>query len=254
MLEHIKNCGIGKFVSKGVWIHPDRIIESYEFIFVVKGEVFINESGIDYRLKPNELLLLHPGVRHYGYKHSENTEFFWLHWHGELPLLDGIKHQKIENPYSVLLYFRQLLTARILRKGEEYADYLTRLILLEIARDASHAVTVNTATEKATAWINANFKNGITEAQVAAYCGYNADYLNRLFKSAYSKTVKQYINEKRMEYIKELMLCDNIPLKEIADKAGFSEYKYFLKFFKYHEKITPTEFYKQNAYLHINSR
>ena len=78
--------------------------------------------------------------------------------------------------------------------------------------------------------------------------------MNRLFKSSFSKTVKQYIDEKRIEYVKELMLCSDLPLKEIAARSGFSEYKYFLKFFKYHEKITPTQFYKQYAKIHINSR
>ena len=74
-----------------------------------------------------------------------------------------------------------------------------------------------------------------------------------MFKATFSKTVKQYIDEKRMEYIKSLMLNENLPLQKVADKAGFTEYKYFLKFFKYHEKITPTEFYKQYAKMHINS-
>jgi YesN/AraC family two-component response regulator len=115
-------------------------------------------------------------------------------------------------------------------------------------------VVANPIVEKAAAWIEANCCAGITETQVADYCQYNVDYLNRLFKSVYSKTIKQYVNEKRMEHIKELMLCDNVPLKVVAARAGFSEYKYFLKFFKYHENITPTEFYKQYAYVHINSR
>lgn len=107
--------------------------------------------------------------------------------------------------------------------------------------------------EKAAAWIEANKNTPLTESAVAAYFGYNPDYLNRLFKASFSKTVKQYICDKRLEYIKELMLCCELPLKEIAIKSGFSDYKYFLKFFKYHEKITPTEFYGQYAKMHINS-
>ena len=57
----------------------------------------------------------------------------------------------------------------------------------------------------------------------------------------------------RMEHIKSLMLYDNLSLKVVSDRSGFTDYKYFLKFFKYHEKITPTEFYKQYAKIHINS-
>ena len=45
MFEDVKNCGAGKFISNGEWIHPNRIIDSNEIIFVTKGEVYINENA-----------------------------------------------------------------------------------------------------------------------------------------------------------------------------------------------------------------
>lgn len=253
MFEDVKNCGAGKFISSGEWIHPDRIIDSYEIIFVVKGEVYINENGTEYPLKKNELLILQPGLRHYGYKTSTNTEFFWLHWCGGPKLTFDMKHRRIENPYNISLYFRQLLDARVTQRLSESLDYLTRLVLIELYFNSEHP-NVSHIAEKTAAWIRANCHMPITETQIASLFGYNADYLNRMFKTSFSKTIKQYINEKRMEYIKGLMLCDDLTLKEVAEKAGFTEYKYFLKFFKYHEKITPTEFYRQHAKMYINSR
>jgi AraC-like DNA-binding protein len=145
------------------------------------------------------------------------------------------------------------LDARITHKTPEGMDYHTRLILIEIYSN-SRQPAVNRTAEKIAAWIEANCHTAITELQIASQFGYNADYLNRLFKSSFSKTIKQYINDKRIEHIKGLMLRGDLPLKEIAIQSGFSEYKYFLKFFKYHEKITPTEFYKQYTKIHINSR
>ncbi len=254
MPQNISNCGAGKFVSHGRWIHPDRIIDSYEIIFVTKGEVYISESGKEYRIEQNELLLLEPGLKHFGYKHSCDCEFFWLHWYGDDPWAGEVKQRRIESSYAIVMYFHQLLIAKVLKKGSEYMDCLTKLILLEISSDIKKPAVTNPALEKAVAWIRANCNSGITERQVAAYCKYNADYLNRLFKSVYAQTIKQYIDDRRMEYIKELMLCQNVPLKEIAAKAGFPEYKYFLKYFKYHEHMTPSQFYMMHAYIPINSR
>lgn len=253
MFENVKNCGVGKFISRGEWIHPNRVIDSYEIIFVTKGDVYINEDGIEYHIKPDEMLMLQPNLRHYGYKNSTNTEFFWLHWYGRANTTSNIKHRKIENPYIISLYLRQLLDARVSQKSSEGMDYLTRLVLLELYSN-SKGPNVNPIAEKIAAWIKANSHTCITEAQIATLFGYNPDYLNRLFKSSFSKTIKQYINDKRLEYIKGLMLRNDLPLKEIATRAGFAEYKYFLKFFKYHEKITPTEFCKQYAKVHINSQ
>lgn len=253
MFEDVKICGIGKFISNGEWIHPDRVMDSYEIIFVTKGEVYINEDGVEYHIQPNEMLILQPNLRHYGSKSSRDTEFFWLHWRGGPNIPTHIKHRRIENPYVISLYIRQLLDARVLQKSAESMDYLTRLILIELYSNSKPPV-VNRTAEKIEAWINANCHTAITERQIAEQFGYNPDYLNRLFKANFSKTIKQYINEKRMEHIKGLMLCSDLPLKEIANRSGFSEYKYFLKFFTYHEKLTPTEFYKQYAKMPINSR
>lgn len=108
--------------------------------------------------------------------------------------------------------------------------------------------------EKIYAWIRANNNIPITDTMISKKFGYNVDYLNRVFKSTFSKTIKQHINEERMKYIKAIILSDELPLKEVAKKAGFSDYKLFLKFFKYHEKITPTTFYKHFSKTHINSR
>jgi len=252
MFENVSNCGVGKFVSSGQWRHPDRIIDSYAIIFIIKGEVFINEAGVEYQLTKGEILILHPHVRHYGYQASTNTEYFWLHWRGGPEVPAEMKYRKIENPYNITLYLRQLLEARVMHKHHEGLDYLTRLILIELYANSKQP-TVNYIAEETAALIKANCHTKITEMEIATKLGYNADYLNRMFKATFSKTVKQYIDEKRMEYIKSLMLNENLPLQKVADKAGFTEYKYFLKFFKYHEKITPTEFYKLYAKMHINS-
>lgn len=253
MFENVKNCGAGKFISYGEWSHPDRMIDSYVILFPTKGEIYINENNTEYHIKPNEILILEPHLRHFGYKASSNTEFFWLHWYGGPNIASNIKHRKLENPYAVSLYFRQLLDAIVTYKASESVDYLTRLILIELNLNSKEPI-LNHNAEKIAAWIDANSHNSITEKQISEHFGYNADYLNRLFKLNFSKTLKQYVNDKRIKYIKSLMLQSNLTLKEIAFKSGFSDYKYFLKYFKYHEKITPTEFYKQYAKIHINSQ
>jgi len=253
MFEEIRYISCGKFVSNGEWIHPKRVIDSFEIIFVVKGNVYINENDTEYTLGQNDILILEPDVNHFGYKESSNTEFFWLHFSGKLDISPNEKLRKTENPYAISLYFRQLLKDRTSQKLPEGMDYLTRLILIELYSNSTKP-DVSHVAESVAAWIKANCHTAITEMQVASHFGYNVDYLNRMFKTYFFKTIKQHINDKKMEYIKNLMLCNDLALKEIATRSGFSEYKYFLKFFKYHEKITPTEFYNQYAKIHINTQ
>lgn len=253
MFETVRYISCGKFISSSEWIHQDRVIDSYEMIFVTKGFVYINENGCDYALQADDAIILQPGVRHYGYQSSTDTEFFWVHWQSDAAFSLDIKHRKIEDPYSISLYFRQLLQCRIEGKPAECFDYLARLILAELHFNSSNP-NVNHTAETVAAWIKANRHTAIKAAQVAAYFGYNVDYLNKMFKASFLKSIKEYIDDERMKYIKAMMLSQNLSLNEVAVQAGFTDYKYFLKFFKYHEGITPTQFYKENAKVYINTR
>ncbi len=250
MFESIQYISCGKFISDGDWIHPDRTIDSFEIIYVVKGTVFLCENGTDFAVGKNEFLILEPNLRHFGSKNSRDTEFYWLHWQGggDIPL---VKHSKIENSYAFTLFLNQLLHYRITGAADECFDYLTRLILCEAASNSSKSASPVLA--QVASWISANSHKAITVAQIAKRFGYNADYLNRAFRQCYNKSMKQFIDEERMKCMKTMMLNGDMSLKEIAAACGFSEYKYFLKFFKYHEGFTPKEFRVIYSDIYVNT-
>jgi AraC-like DNA-binding protein len=241
MLESVSHISCGKFISREEWIHPSRKEKTYEILFVTKGKVLIAEEEAEYSLGENEVLILEPKKKHFGTEKSRDTQFFWLHFSGLDAIPEGKKHLKIENSYNLLLLFKQILSYTIDHKPAEALDYLTRLILLELfcenlSFDSDYMV------EKASAWIRANRDRAITVKDLARHFGYNEDYLNRSFKAHYGKPIKSYIDRERIGFIKQLLLEDALTLAEVAQKTGFQDYKYFLKYFKYHEGITPTEF------------
>jgi len=266
---NIVNCGYDYHHSQGFRIHRPHGSGDY-ILLIVRSPAAFYFDGITHVTKGNAVVLFNKGTPQiYG---SHNAEYIndWIHFEcdeDDVAFLarlgiafDTVMEFPNVNVLSSLIkqmyferYLRQLLDARVSQKSTESMDYLTRLILIEIYSNSNPPVVSHTA-EKIAAWIKANCHTSITETQIAKQFGYNPDYLNRLFKSSYSKTIKQYINEKRMEHIKGLMLGNDLTLKEIAYRSGFTEYKYFLKFFKYHEHVTPTEFYKLYAKMHINSR
>lgn len=253
MFEDVKNCGAGKFVSRGEWQHPDRVINSNEAIFVTDGTVYINEDGIRYELCKNDLLILEASHRHFGYKKSSDTSFFWVHWTGGPKIDSAVKKQKITDSYNLNLLLKQLMHYRAEREFGESLDYLTRLVLIELF-SARENVGISRVAAEAAGWITANRDNAISAAQVAQHLGYNPDYLNRIFKTNYGKTLKEFIDCEKMKYIKELLISADLTLCEVSNASGFNEYKYFLKFFKYHEGITPTQFLKTYPKSHINTK
>ena len=99
---------MGHFVGDKDWIHPDRVIDTYEIIFVTDGQVYINEGGVDYVLEKGDALVMRPGVRHYGYKKSDDTSFFWFHFYAKNYESVGDYRFKVADYYNYELLFRRL--------------------------------------------------------------------------------------------------------------------------------------------------
>ena len=252
MFEDVKYLRCGKFISHGEWKHPDRVINSYEIIFVIEGIVFINENDKSYVLKKNDVILLEPNLRHFGFKSSENVSFYWLHFVCDTkPTVPKTMH--FENPYNLSLLFKQLLHYSTEQSFMVRLDYFTRIILAEITENKS-GQKENRLINNVSEWIKANKDIPFKVSDISEHFGYNIDYLSRLFKKNFGKGLKEYIDQIKIQNIKNDLLNTSLSLKEISVSCGFSDYKYFIKFFKYHEKLTPTEFRNAYAKTHINTK
>lgn len=63
---NMRVCNGGLFLSAGRGMHPNRIITSYELIFVRSGSLDIAEEDRQYRLGEGDYLILYPRRRHWG--------------------------------------------------------------------------------------------------------------------------------------------------------------------------------------------
>ena len=73
-------------------------------------------------------------------------------------------------------------------------------------------------------------------------------YYERLFFQKFGVTPKAYILKLKMEYAKELLLSEKIPINDIAQKLGYSDVYHFGKIFKKNTGYTPSQ-YRKNAPL-----
>lgn len=67
-------------------------------------------------------------------------------------------------------------------------------------------------------------------------------YLSRLFSSIEGRTIQKYLMLQRIEYVKELLLNDQLTLAEIADAAGFSSVAHLSAAFKKQAGMTLSDF------------
>lgn len=254
-LEYISS---GLFSTSQKWIHPRRIIDSYEIIYVTNGEVYIEENGIEYHLNRGDALLLLPGTVHTGSRISEGvTEFFWMHF-----LTDNIdcfglgKTVSAEGEYITLNLFRELLHVANTEGMPAYAkDFSCGSIITHLS--AIGKGTENGATSafsKISEWVRMNIRQDMKVADIAEIFGYNKTYISRLFKRYSGLTLKDYINRERIKCAKELLLTTESSIKDIAFDLGFGDENLFVKFFKYHENMSPTKFRNMYFNIHMNNK
>jgi two-component system response regulator YesN len=76
--------------------------------------------------------------------------------------------------------------------------------------------------------------------------GMSATYIGRVFKQHTFQTILSYIQEVRMNKVRELLTHGDECIGDIAESAGFANNPYFYKAFKKHNGVTPAE-YRRNS-------
>lgn len=244
LTDKIHYAGGGLFSSEGIWIHPTRQIDTTEIIIMKKGCAAIREEEAFFEPGAGSCLRLEPRRLHGGFRKSADpVSFYWFHFTGELPTDFFSKEFQLPEPYAVDVLCRQLLHyANTPDYPPEAADCMIRLLLLELRAQSRTPPEGNRLLGEVCAWIRAHNDRALTSAETAARFGYNEDYLSRLFRARYGCGLKQYLVRARMQRIKTLLLSPDYTLQQIAEMTGFADYKYFLKFFTYHEGATPTAY------------
>ncbi|MBQ7921176.1 MAG: helix-turn-helix transcriptional regulator [Clostridia bacterium] len=250
----------GRFHSRKTWIHPRANIPTWEIIYVTAGKVCIEENGVRYALAPGEIILLQPDIPHEGYESSDDVDFIWMHFSAEncedLPEpLENLHSLHLTDTYPVDLLSRQLLHyAESDQYPAEACDYLIRLILMEILRQKPHKDNDNShAAAAMEQWINANLYHPVTVHEIASRSGYSDDHAERIYKKNFGVSMKKAITDKKMRNIKSVLLTSDLPLARISTMFGFGDCRQFLKFFRYHEGVSPTVFRRLYYKMHCNT-
>lgn len=127
------------------------------------------------------------------------------------------------------------------------------LILIELRRVFYHAVRTATARRLAP-WqfrrIRERIEAGTSMpamSELAKLCGISPRHLHRQFIALTGKTVAAYIDTYRIEEAKLLLVKPHVPMKQVAERAGFSHPTSFARAFRRATGLSPREFRQRSV-------
>ncbi|WP_274651240.1 response regulator transcription factor [Paenibacillus humicola] len=108
--------------------------------------------------------------------------------------------------------------------------------------------------EKAKKYMAEQFTCDLKAAEVAAWLKITPSYFSQIFKQSTGKSFKEYMNELRIGAAKVQLAQTHDKVFEIAERVGYSEYKYFVSVFKTYTGMTPKEYRVLSVGIHGANR
>ncbi len=230
----------------------------YYLLLIIKTDSEITVDGNHHHCKPDSALLIRPNTP-YSY-HNPNGEYIddWLHFNCQpediADLEDTMFHRSfsIRNARLLTTYIQQILWENNFTEPETkeyYVDALFRILLRHIRTDfqsgtAAEYNPYQYKMQKIRLELAAAPYRKYTAREFAERLEISASYFQTLYKSLFGIPFQADIINMRVDYAKELILCTNAPLEQIACSCGYTNEVHFYRQFLAKTGMTPGDYRK----------
>lgn len=229
--------------------------ENPEFLYVIRGTGTVRCGIQTISVKEGDIVAINSNITH-GVCYDSDYEYFCLIIDKDFCTTNGIdvssmKLATLIHDPETAAKFDDIVSAyknkKMLLEASLRCTVLDFLINIyekhQIPEDVSDFTNkslenINTAL----GYIEANLSQKLTLDSIAFEVGLSKYHFSREFKKVTGKTVIDYINMRRCETAKRLLINENYSVKETAEKCGFDSLSYFGETFKKHTGFSPSEF------------
>lgn len=232
----------------------------YEIAYFLQGKATQVVNGNEISFEPNSIILMRPHDKHCFLNQSENTiivslsvqsdEFKNLCNAYKTSLLSEILKGAEPKIYSIshLLPYTGADLEKLTSNEKEHEFKFLLFYFLKsyidsieekdsIPKTLAYAISEMKKTENLCVGIKA-----FTEIS-----NYSQSHLSRLIKKFFDMTLKQYINELRLQKAYNCIVFTQKSFEDIAEELGFASYSHFNKIFKARFFITPGALRKEKG-------
>ncbi|MDD3154705.1 MAG: AraC family transcriptional regulator [Victivallaceae bacterium] len=147
-----------------------------------------------------------------------------------------------QTPESLRKAF-SVLAEKELDDNDSAAKAAARLILELTVGQLEHGVAPSDSGrklfEQMRSFVEIHFSGGLTRKNLAVHFHRSESYVSALFRKHTGKSFYAFLDECRIRAAKKLLRDTSLPLKEIAQRCGYSDYVYFVRRFRELVKTPP---------------
>ena len=233
-----------------------------EIFYILGGSGIFKINSYNYPVQKDDIVIVNPFVSHTEISDPSNPlEYIALAVDG-FTLTSGTNNNRLSDYFIInykekrneIHFCLKLLLDEIKTKESGYEtacrnllELFLRIIKKHVNYDFSTTsyVRSNYECSRIKEYIDNNFKKDITLDSLADYTHLNKYYLSHIFLDCYGIPPIKYLNQKRIEESKHLLVTTNYSILQIANIVGFSSQSYFSQIFKKSCGKTPLEYRKE---------
>lgn len=259
-------------LSVGEWIQRDEdkitnnILQSYKLLLCVQGEMVVNCYNQEYRILPNDVVLIPPSLTYSGFCLGEKkASFLYLFFKIDSPYNDLAYCLLMRNQFYILkqyldkamhLQFRRLMSnSNEVKEGSYfelkylimkyiiafYSHYRNNMMQIEVKQiSQKHTVIKDTIS-----YLEKHVDEKVKVQDICKTLFVSQSYLYKTFMMTYGVSPQLFILNHKLIRSLTYLQKTTLSIHEVAQKTGFSNIHHFSQAFKNKYNLSPKQFQKK---------
>lgn len=217
--------------------------------YVISGTGTIETPNGTFHPSAGDTYLLHQGEDHNYYSDKKNPwTKIWLNCYGSLVsgLLSsyGLLHTSYLPATPTEPYFRRILDVAKTQTDSRAADQICIIFheLLQFIHQRNQLASVHPIPEAAASmkqYLDNHFQEKVRIDDLTRLVYLSHSQVIRLFRASFGITPLEYVESRRLESARIMLKNTSLPVREIAERCGFSDEHYFSGYFKKRTGMSP---------------
>ena len=219
------------------WIHKDVYVSFSRLYYIIDGTAYYEEDGKAILLKKGHLYLT-PVKKSFGL--YDDPEDRLLHTYCHVTTAPTVERlTEIEVVEGTPLYDAVALWRKYIHTSD--TELLKSIIQLLLSLCVKPSAVLSSPAQKVKEYIDTMDTYSLDMTALSRAVGYSREHITRSFVSAYNVTPKQYLNARRMNAARA-MLLDGARVMDVSEHIGYANQYSFSKAFRAHFGLSPEKY------------